>query len=142
MTESQAVGVPVYQEYMNPLLEALRSQGQALPIEEVDRLVIAAMKLPADIVAIPHDPEKPDRSEVSYRMAWARTYLKKAGLLENHPRGHWAISAEGRDAGTIDAYQLASDVLQALPKSTRSDEPGPPDEVDEELLTARVGAMA
>jgi len=36
MTERQAVGVPVYQEYMNPVLEALRSQGQALPIEEVD----------------------------------------------------------------------------------------------------------
>ena len=28
MTESQAVSVLVYQEYMNPLLEALRSQGQ------------------------------------------------------------------------------------------------------------------
>ena len=28
MTESQAVSVPVYQEYMNPLLKALRSQGQ------------------------------------------------------------------------------------------------------------------
>ena len=139
MTESHAVSVPVYQEYMNPLLEALRSQGRALPIEEVDRLVIAAMNLSADIVAIPHDPEKPDRSEVSYRMAWARTFLKKSDLLENHPRGHWAISAKGRDVGTIDAYQLASDVLQALPKSTKSDEPKPPDEVDEELLTARVG---
>ena len=52
MTESQAVIVPVMQEYMNPLLEVLRSRGQALPIEEVDRLVIAAMNLSADIVAI------------------------------------------------------------------------------------------
>jgi hypothetical protein len=139
MTDSEAASVPVYQEYMNPLLEALRGQGQALRIEELDRLVIAAMKLRADIVSIPHDPEKPDRSEASYRMAWARSYLKKAGLLENLPRGHWAISAKGRDAGTIDAYQLARDVFQALPKSTKSDEPKPPDEDDEELLTARVG---
>ena len=138
MIESQTASAPVYQEYMNPLLEVLRSQGQALRIEELDRLVIAAMKLSADIVAMPHDPERPDRSEVSYRMAWARTYLKKAGLLENHPRGHWTISAKGRDAGTIDAYQLANDVSQALLKSTRSDGPVS-DEVDEELLTARVG---
>jgi hypothetical protein len=39
MTESQALSVPVYQEYMNPLVEVLRSQGQALRIEELDRLV-------------------------------------------------------------------------------------------------------
>lgn len=31
-------------------------------------------------------------SEVDYRLAWSRTYLKKFGLLENSFRGIWALS--------------------------------------------------
>jgi len=67
--------VPVYQEYMNPILDVLRREGRSLTIEQLDRHVIAEMKLAHDVATIPHDVEKPDRSEVSYRIAWSRTYL-------------------------------------------------------------------
>ena len=93
--------VPVYQEYMNPLLAVLRREAVPQTIEELDRLVITEMKLAEDVTSVPHDPEKPDRSEVSYRIAWARTYLKKAGLLLNPKRGRWSISDEGKAADTI-----------------------------------------
>src|SRR5205085_2014960 len=32
-------------------------------------------------------------TEIEYRLAWARTYMKKYGLLENSGRGVWAIAA-------------------------------------------------
>jgi restriction system protein len=62
--------VPVYQDYMNPILEALRNAGRPLAIEELEQRVWAAMALPAEVLAIPHDPETSDRTEASYRMAW------------------------------------------------------------------------
>jgi hypothetical protein len=135
--------VPVYQEYMNPMLEALRGQGGAISIEELDRRVLDRMKLPDDVRSAPHDPEKPDRSEVSYRMAWARTYLKKAGLLENPKRGRWGVSPQGRAAGTIDAYALASEIGDSYERTgtdaAERDEGGVVADQDEELVAARVG---
>ena len=98
MNERGAAGVPVYQEYMNPILAVLRREGRPLTIEQLDRHVIAEMKLGPEVATIPHDVEKPDRSEVSYRIAWSRTYLKKAGFFDNPTRGQWGVSEKGRSA--------------------------------------------
>jgi 5-methylcytosine-specific restriction protein B len=104
--------VPVYQDYMNPILAALRSAGRPLLIEELDQRVLSQMALSAEVVAVPHDPEKSERSEVSYRMAWARTYLKKAGLLSNPRIGTWALTDEGRTCGEVDARLLSAEVVR------------------------------
>jgi restriction endonuclease Mrr len=45
-------------------------------------------------------------------MAWARTYLKKAGLLHSHSRGLWEATAQGRQAGPIDAVALAAEIAR------------------------------
>ena len=34
-------------------------------------------------------------TEIGYRLAWARTYLKSMGLLTNSARGVWALTDEG-----------------------------------------------
>ena len=34
-------------------------------------------------------------TEIGYRLAWARTYLKGMGLLTNSSRGVWALTDEG-----------------------------------------------
>jgi len=34
-------------------------------------------------------------TEIAYRLAWARTYLKGMGLLTNSSRGVWALTDEG-----------------------------------------------
>jgi Mrr N-terminal domain len=43
--------------------------------------------------AVPHNngPE----TEIGYRLAWARTYLKAMGLLTNSSRGVWALTDQG-----------------------------------------------
>jgi restriction system protein len=40
-------------------------------------------------------------TEVGYRLAWARTYLRKYGLLENSSRGVWSLTAKGNSAYKI-----------------------------------------
>jgi restriction system protein len=37
------------------------------------------------------------RSQIEYRLAWSRTYLKGMGLLDNSARGVWALTDTGRD---------------------------------------------
>jgi restriction system protein len=37
------------------------------------------------------------RSQIEYRLAWARSYLKGMGLLDNSARGVWTLTDKGRD---------------------------------------------
>ncbi len=141
MTDSTVV--PVFQEYMNPMLEVLRGQSGAVSIEELERRVLEAMNVADAVRAVPHDADKPDRSEVGYRMAWARTYLKKADLLVNPERGRWGISPKGRGAGKIDAYTIAEQIGQSYGRAADAEDASegaePAGDTDEELVTARVG---
>lgn len=94
--------MPQYNELMNPLLKALHELGGSGSIEEIAKKVAELSGLPEDVLNIPHNPEKSSQSEIEYRLAWARTYLKKYGILENSERGVWLIVPEKRDVKSID----------------------------------------
>ena len=76
--------------------------GGSGSIEEVYAKTVEAINLSEDVLSQMHDPEKSSRTEVGYRLAWARTYLKKYGLLENSSRGVWSLTEKGRNAQKID----------------------------------------
>jgi restriction endonuclease Mrr len=90
-----ATQLPTHDRLMNPLLRALRALGGSASVEEMYEKVIELEKFPEDVVAQVHDPES-GMSEVGYRLAWARTYLKKYGLLENSERGVWSLTAKAK----------------------------------------------
>jgi restriction system protein len=45
--------------------------------------------------AVPHGDGP--QSQIEYRLAWARSYLKGMGLLDNSARGVWTLTEKGRD---------------------------------------------
>ena len=51
-------------------------------------------------------------TEIAYRMAWARTYLKKYGAIENIGRGVWALTSKGKELENIDKTAIRSFVQQ------------------------------
>ena len=53
-----------------------------------------------------NDIHKESRTKLSYRLAWARTYLKNAGLLENSNRGVWVLTQKGDRAGKVDEDKI------------------------------------
>lgn len=91
---------------MNPLLRALRALGGSGSVEEIYDKVVELEKLPEDVLAQLHDPEKCNQSEVEYRLAWARTYLKKYGYLENSARGVWALTAKANETEQVDPQDV------------------------------------
>lgn len=92
---------------MNPLLQALRELGGSGTVEEIYEKVAENLQLPEDVLSIPHSPERSNQTEVQYRLAWARTYLKKYGLLENSSRGVWAIASDRRHVERVDPQEVA-----------------------------------
>ena len=63
---------------------------------------------------VPHDPEKGSQSEVANRMAWARSYLKKAGLLDNSEQGVWFLAEKCRNTENVDGRTIAREFRGGL----------------------------
>lgn len=78
--------VPTYDKMLIPTLEALKQLGGSGSIDEINEKVYELEKYDTETLEIPHD-ENGVQTKVQYRLAWARTYLKKYGLLENSSRG-------------------------------------------------------
>jgi restriction system protein len=88
--------VPTYDELNWPALVALRNLGGSASIAEHLAQVIADERIPEEIASIPHG--KTGRSELEYRLAWARTALRRSGYVENSARGVWSLTEAGEQA--------------------------------------------
>jgi len=127
--------MPKYHELMNPLLEALHELGGSGSIEEIAQKVAELSDLPEDLLNIPHNPEKSSQTEIEYRLAWARTYLKKYGLLDNSDRGIWLIVPDKRDVKSIDPQEVVKKVRAEHKKQKQAieKEKAPEDDTDIEI---------
>lgn len=99
-TEKQ-VAVPRYEEFFNPLLVAIHQLGGSASLVELDDATLSVMGLCPEVTEVLHGDT--GRTEVQYRLAWARTYLKKYGLIVNSARGVWALTAAGQLTTTIES---------------------------------------
>lgn len=89
--------MPTFDSLMNPLLDALFALGGSGSIDEIYEKVLELQNIDEDISSMPHNPEKSNQTEIGYRLAWARTYLKKYGFLENSSRGVWALTTLAKE---------------------------------------------
>ena len=93
--------LPSYDAFLNPIIDALHALGGSGTIEEINTKIIEATGLTDEQLEMLHDLEKGSQTEVEYRLAWARTYLKKYEILENSSRGIWALTAKGKQNGHV-----------------------------------------
>ena len=82
--------IPSYDELIIPTVKALVELGGSGTVEAINERVYEITKLSDEVLQIPHGDD--GRSEVDYRLAWSRTYLRKFGLIENSSRGIWSLS--------------------------------------------------
>lgn len=127
--------LPTFDKLMNPLLRALRALGGSGSVEEIYDKVVELERLPDEVVSQMHDPEKSNQSEVGYRLAWARTYLRKYGLLENSARGVWSLTAAAKAVSEVDSSDVVKTV-RALDKKVAPET----DEAQEDTDSAEVDA--
>lgn len=102
--------MPTFDQLILPTLKALESLGGSGSIEEIANTVILDLKLPDAVTSQPHNPDKPSQTEVEYRLAWARTYLKKYGLIDNSDRGVWALTPQYKPGLDVDVKRLVQTV--------------------------------
>jgi restriction system protein len=98
--------VPRKEDMYNPLLQALRELGGSGTIDEIAERVITTLKVPEDIASQLHNAENSNETELEYRLAWARTYLKNYGIMERSGRGVWAIKADKQSVEQVDPVEV------------------------------------
>jgi restriction system protein len=110
------MSIPRYDELFNPLLETMKKLGGSALVSELNEEVTRGLNLTDEEIAQPHDER---RTELQYRLAWARTYLKVYGLLDNSGRGVWVLTPKGKDTNTVDPHQVTR-FFNDLKKSNKS----------------------
>jgi restriction system protein len=103
--------VPAFDKLLIPTLKALKLLGGSGTIEEINENVYQIANLSEEALKVPHD-ETGLRSEVDYRLAWSRTYLKKYGLIENSSRGIWALTKSDIEPDKLDYEKIKRTVRE------------------------------
>lgn len=115
--------VPQYDKLMIPVLNALISLGGSGTIEEINEKVYEMQNFSEETLQIPHG-EAGSPSQIDYRLAWARTYLKKFGLIENSARGVWTLTKSEIDINAVNSNEIVRYVrsLRPNPKIAKKSE--------------------
>jgi restriction system protein len=127
-----ASSVPTFDSMLIPTIQALQALGGSGTIEEIYEQVVQLLNLPDQVLEITHGSTS--QSEVEYRLAWSRTYLKKYGLLENSARGVWSLVSTSINPDDLDAREIVKTVREVDKK--KSIVPEPSDEPSEAIETS------
>lgn len=104
--QSKTTNCPQVRFFYEPTLRALNELGGSGSNEEIYNRVVAITNLTNDVLDAMHNFTM---TEVEYRLAWARTYLKNYGAIENSKHRVWSLTAKGakmlRD-GNIDVKDI------------------------------------
>lgn len=130
------MAVPKYDDLFNPLLQALHELGSSASIPELEDRVATNLNLTEQDISEIH---KGTRTKLSYNMAWARTYLKKYGLLNNSSRGIWILTPSGQKTDHVDKEEVKRRVIALDRENSELEEIETKEELEE--LTWRDKAL-
>jgi len=82
-----------FDDLLNPTLKALKKLGGSGAVIEIEEEVAQILNLSEEAV---NEIHRESRTKLSYRLAWARNYLKRYGLIDNSSRGVWALTEKAR----------------------------------------------
>lgn len=128
--------IPDYQTVMLPLLR--------LASDEQEHSSRGAIEKLADQFELSEQERKEllpsgRQATLDNRVGWARTYMKKAGLLESKQRGYFKITSRGLEALQKDPQTINVKFLEQYPefvefrtKRTVADKPASPEEMQED----------
>lgn len=139
MLMTMTAEVSPYQFFLWPALQAVIALGGSASIAELEAAVIERENLSPEVQGVLHGDGP--MTEVQYRLAWARTYLKGMGLLTNSQRGVWSVTELGETVAEDQIPTLRAEYIA----STRKKGPrkkGAKSQLDNEIDQAEAQAEA
>ena len=119
-----------YDDLFNAVLQALHKLGGSGTNSEIEEQVILLLNL-SDLEV--EEIHRGNTTKLAYRLAWARNYLKRLGLLENSGRAIWTLTAQGQKTNSIDQKEAKKVVKELSGVKKPSESPKEVVEESEEL---------
>lgn len=82
---------PSIKDLIIPTIKAIELVGGVASNAEITLKVIEIEKIPAEITCVLHNVGP--KTILEYRLAWARSCLKKFGAIENSGQGRWRLTS-------------------------------------------------
>lgn len=130
--------LPYLPGMMLAVVEALKDLGGSATIQELDERVVELEGVSEEEQSYQMKGSD-NRPRVNYYLAWARTYLRRGGALQNSARGVWALTDEGRALETLEEAQAIYDQVgleerekSRLKRLAQKNSPPPAEEMDEQ----------
>jgi restriction system protein len=98
-----------YDDLFNPTLRALKNLGGSGSVSEIEEQVISILNLTEDAI---NEIHRESTTKLTYRLAWARNYLKRYELVENSSRGVWALTEFGQKTDKVDQEKVKKAVVK------------------------------
>jgi restriction system protein len=119
-----------FDQLLNPLLQALHNLGGSGSIQEIEYEVAKLLNLSEDEI---NDFHRGNMTKFSYRLAWARNYLKKYELIDNSSRGVWSLTPQGKNTTAVEKERVKRNAREIWVKSKKSDKSKPHKQHEEEI---------
>ncbi|MGN6567405.1 MAG: winged helix-turn-helix domain-containing protein, partial [Flavipsychrobacter sp.] len=97
------MAVPQYDDLMAPTIRALQALNGQAHIRDIEDKVSEILGLSTEDL---EDIHRGTRTKFSYRLAWARNYLKRYGLMDKVSRGIWKLTFSGENIIDIDKEEI------------------------------------
>jgi restriction system protein len=110
--------IPTFDELFEPTIKALKALGGSGTIQEIYEKVCELEKYSEEQQSVLH--KEGPQTEIEYRMAWARTYLKNYQAIESSKRGLWSLTEKGRILQAVDKREIKQAAQQVYSKSNKS----------------------
>lgn len=121
------MAIPKYDEMFNPLLQALRNLGGSASNAELVNEVGKLLELSDEEL---EEQSSKGQLRFAYRLAWARSYLKIFGLINNSERGVWSLTSKGKEIESVDPVEVKRFVKSRDSKNESSHVEEDPDIAD------------
>ena len=118
--------VPSYDKLLYSTIKGMKEIGGSGTIDEIVESVIQVENFPSELQEIMHTDGR--STLIEYRLAWARTYLKKVNALTNSERGIWNLTEFGRNITEKQCLEIPASVRKEylgnkkINKSTKDDQ--------------------
>lgn len=124
--------VPKYGKLVSVTYLALKDLGGSGKNDEINEKAAELLGLSDEVLEIPH-LNSTSLSEVNYRLAWARTVLKKFGAISNSARSVWTINPEYSNINEVDGEAIYKEHSKASAKKEKSLDEDNSDDVPDEV---------
>jgi restriction system protein len=83
--------IPRSSDLVEVIILSLKELGGAASSKQIDQKAIELLQLSSVQVSLKHSEGSSNRTEIQYRLAWARTLAKRRNLIRLDGRTIWSV---------------------------------------------------